>query len=69
VLTVHLNGEALLLDAPLTIAALVERQTGRAKPVGVAVARNREVVPRGAWDDVRVEDGDEIELVGVMQGG
>ena len=68
-LTVHLNGERVQLDERLTIAALVEKQTGRARPLGVAVARNREVVPRSTWDDVQVQDGDDIELVGVMQGG
>lgn len=68
-LTLQINGEAVVLDAPVSVGELVERRTGRARPLGVAVARNREVVPRSTWDEVEVEDGDEIELVGVMQGG
>jgi sulfur carrier protein len=36
---------------------------------GLAVARNGEVVPRGAWDTTRLAPGDRIEIVGAVQGG
>jgi sulfur carrier protein len=36
---------------------------------GVAVALNGEVVPRGAWDERRVSDGDHIEALTAIQGG
>jgi sulfur carrier protein len=64
-----LNGSTTEIDGPLTVAALVAAQTGRERPLGVAVARNGAIVPRSRWDDEPVADGDEIELVGVMQGG
>lgn len=67
--TIRVNGDDVVLDAPLTVAELVREQTGRQAPLGVAVARNRQVVPRSQWSAVTVDDGDEIELVGVMQGG
>jgi sulfur carrier protein len=35
----------------------------------VAVARNAEVVPRSAWRDTRLADGDRIELLAAVQGG
>lgn len=66
---VTVNGEEVELDAPMSVGELVTRQTGREAPLGVAVARNKDVVPRSAWDEVTVADGDELELVGVMQGG
>jgi sulfur carrier protein len=36
---------------------------------GIAVAKNGEVVPRPRWPAERVADGDELEVVGAVQGG
>jgi sulfur carrier protein len=36
---------------------------------GVAVARNGEVVPRSAWSEVTLVDGDRLDIVGAVQGG
>jgi len=36
---------------------------------GLAVARNGEVVPRGAWGTTTLAPDDRIEIVGAMQGG
>lgn len=36
---------------------------------GLAVARNGEVVPRGAWETTMLAPGDRIEIVGAVQGG
>jgi sulfur carrier protein len=36
---------------------------------GIAVARNGQVVPRPRWPTERVADGDELEVVGAVQGG
>lgn len=36
---------------------------------GVAVARNGSVVPRAAWAEASVEAGDELEVIGAVQGG
>ena len=36
---------------------------------GVAVARNGTVVPRARWPETPLEDGDDIEIVKIMQGG
>lgn len=66
---VTINGEREVLDGPMTVADLVARQTGQERPLGVAVARNGGVVPRSLWTQTAVEPGDEVELVGVMQGG
>jgi len=68
-MTVQVNGEQVELEAAHTVRDLVERYTGRQDPLGVAVARNKSVVPRSAWSQTDLADGDEIELVGIMQGG
>ncbi|MGH8929168.1 MAG: sulfur carrier protein ThiS [Egibacteraceae bacterium] len=36
---------------------------------GVAVAVNGAVVPRGKWEQQRLEDGDRVEVLGAVQGG
>ncbi len=59
------NGDRRALDAGTRIVDLVDPALGR----GVAVARNGEVVARGDWETVRVEPGDEIEIVRPIQGG
>lgn len=73
------NGEARALPQPATVLALVAATTGRAlgedgKPadggrLGVAVALNAEVVPRGSWASTALAAGDAVELVTAMQGG
>jgi sulfur carrier protein len=39
--------------------------TGR----GLAVARNGEIVPRGAWETTVLAPNDHIDIVGAVQGG
>lgn len=36
---------------------------------GLAVARNGEVVPRGAWETVVLASSDRVDVVGAVQGG
>jgi sulfur carrier protein len=36
---------------------------------GLAVARNGEIVPRGAWDTTMLASDDRIDVVGAVQGG
>ena len=68
-MTVVLNGEsrdlpdgATLVDAVLASGAPEDRR-------GVAVALDGEVVPRGRWDAVALEDGQRVEVVQAVQGG
>ena len=50
----------LQLSALLTIVQL---------PCGLAVAVDGEVVPRGVWDEVELQDGQRVEIVQAVQGG
>jgi thiazole synthase len=66
-ITIRVNGEHRRVAAGLTLAALA-RELGLS-PEKVAVERNLEVVPRATLDAVRVEDGDELEIVHFVGGG
>jgi len=68
---ITLNGERLEIAARTTVAMLVQRlsaETGR-DPRGVAVERNREIVPKSEHAQTVLEDGDRIELVQFVGGG
>jgi sulfur carrier protein len=66
-LNVTLNGAAREVAEGTTVAQLVDAITkDRSR---VAVERNRAIVPRAAWDEATVADGDEIEIVTLVGGG
>ena len=64
---ITLNGQPLELTAPLTITETLEQQGYGDKLVAVAV--NGEFVPRSAYGESTIQDGDDIEIVAPMQGG
>jgi thiamine biosynthesis protein ThiS len=62
-----LNGEARAMEGVGTIAALVAALgLDRRK---VAVERNLEIVPRSAYEETALADGDRIEIVHFIGGG
>ena len=68
VVELWVNGERRRVSAPDVRSLLVELgldPTGR----GLAVARNGEVVPHGAWDTTVLAPDDRIDVVGAVQGG
>lgn len=65
--SIHVNGEHKRVRAGLTLAGLAEEMG--LIPAKLAVERNLEVVPRSTLDQVRVEDGDELEIVHFVGGG
>ena len=64
---VTLNGEARDVETGTTVGRLVDVITS--DRTRVAVERNRKIVPRAAYDESRVEDGDVIEVVTLVGGG
>lgn len=66
-MNVTLNGANHELDDELTVAQLVQRHAESSK--GVAVAVNAELVPKSAWTQHRLADGDRVELLRAAQGG
>lgn len=77
--TIQLNGSAHPIVAGTTVAELVTAMTGRALlasgqaadggRLGVAVARNSDIVPRSQWAATPLELNDELEIVTAVQGG
>ena len=66
-LQIRLNGEARRISADISIAEMLS-EIGL-DPAKVAVERNLAIVPRSSLGEVRVEDGDEFEIVHFVGGG
>ena len=66
-ITIKLNGDPHRLAAGLSIADLV--RTLDLEPEKVAVERNREIVTRSILEEVKVENGDALEIVHFVGGG
>ena len=66
-LSIRVNGAPRQVRAGLTLAALAV-ELGL-EPARVAVERNLEIVPRSTLGDVRIEDGDALEIVTFVGGG
>jgi thiazole synthase len=66
-ISISVNGEHRRIADGLTLAELA-LELGL-EPTKVAVERNLEVVPRSTLAQVRVEDGDELEIVHFVGGG
>ena len=62
-----LNGETKRLDAATSVRGLLEGLG--LDPAKIAVERNLEIVPRGAYGDVAVAHGDRLEIVHFIGGG
>ena len=78
-MNIRLNGTQHAVADGATVSALVSGVTGRTlaadgqatdgRKLGVAVARNAEVVPRSQWHATALAEGDDVELVTAVQGG
>jgi len=66
-LSIRVNGEHRRVRAGLSLSELA-LELGLA-PTKVAVERNLVIVPRSTLGQVRVEDGDELEIVTFVGGG
>ncbi len=61
------NGESRSFSAPMTVAGLIGALGHAGKRV--AVERNGEIVPRSRHGEVRLENGDKLEIVVAVGGG
>lgn len=66
-ISIALNGENRTIEAPKSIAQLVE-DLGL-NPAKVAVERNMAIVPRSTLHNVQLLDGDALEIVHFVGGG
>lgn len=78
-MNITLNGKPRAVGAKATLTTLVSQVTGRelasnghaadGQRLGMAIARNSELVPRSQWHSTALAEGDDIELVTAIQGG
>ncbi|HEX4117280.1 MAG TPA: sulfur carrier protein ThiS [Rhizomicrobium sp.] len=66
-LNVTLNGETRALNAGLTVRTMLE--TLGLDPAKIAVERNLQIVPRSAYGQIAVTEGDRFEIVHFIGGG
>ncbi len=66
-IAIRVNGEHRRVKDGISIADLA-LELGL-EPTKVAVERNLEIVPRSTLGDVKVEDGDDFEIVTFVGGG
>jgi len=65
---IRLNGDDHTTGAA-TVRTLLQEQDIDGEMRGVAVALNGSVVPRSAWDNTTISDGDTVEIVKPFRGG
>ena len=63
---VIVNGQPHPLPEPRTVAELLRKLS---PAVPFAVAQNAEVVPRGAYENCRIQPGDKIDILHPAAGG
>ena len=68
-ISVQLNGAWHELDDGATVADAVQLLGVALDARGVAVAVDREVVRRGAWDEKQLTPGARVEILTAIQGG
>jgi sulfur carrier protein len=66
-MTITINGRSRALPDGTRLGALLELLA--APDRGTAAAVDGEVVPRTAWSDFELRDGQAIELLTALQGG
>ncbi len=66
-LIIHLNGESHEVVDGTTVASLIDELGMR--PELLAVERNRDIVPKAAYGEEILRDGDVVEIVTYVGGG
>jgi sulfur carrier protein len=64
---VTVNGAAHRFEQPVNVRELLEKLAMAGKKV--AVERNGEIVPKGAHQQVLIQNGDRLEIVVAVGGG
>ncbi|GGC15097.1 hypothetical protein GCM10007205_25020 [Oxalicibacterium flavum] len=64
---IELNGAAHSVDAGLNVEGLIASLSLAGKAVAVAI--NREVVPRAQWQERQLQPADRVDVVRAIGGG
>ena len=66
---IRVNGEKKTVDPNLNIYDLLTVLELNPRQAGIAVAVNREVIPKTEWKVTELREGSEIEIIRAVQGG
>ncbi len=66
---IELNGSSYQVEEGTDLRTLVEEVQGEKGTQGVAVAVDREVVPRSHWETTELTEGRSVEIIRATQGG
>ena len=68
-INIKLNGDSMVIEAPISLSEFVLQQLKSKEPGGVAVALNEMIIPRQKWKSVLISENDSVEIVHAVQGG
>ena len=63
------NGQEQSVDDASTLLDLLIEMNFNAEQKGIAVAVNAEVIARAMWSDMRLYNGDRVDIIHAVQGG
>lgn len=66
---IHINGEDREVRLNLNIYDLLIDLELNPNQAGVAIAVNREVIPKTTWKETELCEGSEVEIIRAVQGG
>lgn len=66
---IRLNGEEKQVEAKLNICELLIELELDPEQSGIAVAINREVIPKTLWKETKLCENSEVEIIRAVQGG
>ena len=66
---IHVNGEEKMVDPNLNVHdLLIALELNPIQP-GIAVAVNREVIPKTKWQATELHENSDVEIIRAVQGG
>lgn len=66
---ININGEEKSVDQKINVYDLLIMIELDPKQSGIAVAIDREVIPKSQWKNVVLEEDSDVEIIRAVQGG
>jgi|GEM_PF-234436 sulfur carrier protein len=68
-MVLYINGEPREVKDELNLYELLDHLGIALREVGLAISVNGEVVPKSKYTDVRLKEGDSVEIIHLVGGG
>ncbi len=68
-MNIQINGKDREIRNNLNINELLQELGFNPEQPGIAVAVNREVIPKTDWDKTKIHEDNEVEIIRAVQGG